>query len=209
MSKVFPATGMPDADWWRALWPDPERLIAELGISADMRVVDLCCGDGLFTLAIARQAAHVVAIDLDPVMLDRSRARLSGAGVGNCEIVEGDAYDVAKLVDQAADIVVMANTFHGVPDKPRLAQAVAAVLKPGGRFILINWHRRPREETTVFGHPRGPTTEMRMEPDDVTAVTAPGGFELARVIELPPYHYAAILVKPALLPSNNGERHGK
>jgi tRNA/tmRNA/rRNA uracil-C5-methylase (TrmA/RlmC/RlmD family) len=58
--------------------------------------VYLCCGDGLFTLAIARQAAHVVAIDLDPVMLDRARARLSGAGVGNCEIVEGDAYDVAN-----------------------------------------------------------------------------------------------------------------
>jgi len=58
------------------------------------------------------------------------------------------------------------NTFHGVPDKSRLARAVAAVLQPNGRFAVINWHRRSREETIVLGQPRGPKTEMRMTPED-------------------------------------------
>jgi ubiquinone/menaquinone biosynthesis C-methylase UbiE len=158
-----------------------------------MLVIDLCCGDGLFTLPMARLAAQVIAIDLDREMLERTRARLNAAGVSNCRIVEGDAYEVAGLVCAPADMVVISNTFHGVPDKTRLCRAVASALKPGGRFAVVNWHRRPREETTVLGQPRGPKTEMRMEPEEVAAAARPAGFNLERTIELPPYHYAVIL----------------
>ena len=195
MSNMFPASAMPDPDWWQALWPDPEGTVAALGIEPGTRVIDLCCGDGLFTAPMARLTAEVVAIDLDPDMLARTRARLDVASLSNCTTVEGDAYEVAALAREPADMVIIANTFHGVPDKTRLCQAVASALKPGGRFALVNWHRRPREETTVLGHPRGPKTEMRMEPEDVVAVAEPAGFTHERTIELPPYHYAAILTK--------------
>ena len=184
---------MPDPDWWEALWPEPERTVAELGVAPGMRIIDLCCGDGLFTLPMARLAAEVVAIDLDREMLRRTRTRLDAAGVRNCRVVEGDAYDIAELVGEMADMVVMANTFHGVPDKTRLCEAVASALKPDGRFVVVNWHRRPREETTVLGEPRGPKTEMRMDPKDVAAIARPAGLSLERTIELPPYHYAAVL----------------
>ncbi|HHB12481.1 MAG TPA: hypothetical protein ENK62_04715 [Chromatiales bacterium] len=43
----------------------------------------------------------------------------------------------------------MANTFHGVPDKTGLARAVHTALKPLGRFAIVNWYRRPRENTTT------------------------------------------------------------
>ncbi len=91
----------------------------------------------------------------------------------------------------------MANAFHGVPDKPRLARAVAAVLKTAGRFAIVNWHRRPREETTVLGQPRGPQTELRMTTVEVTTAVEPAVFILASVIELPLYHYGAIFRKAA------------
>jgi SAM-dependent methyltransferase len=158
-----------------------------------MRVIDLCCGDGLFTLAMARIASDVVAIDLDHEMIERTRAKIEGAGLSNCRLIEGDAYDVAELAGEKADAVVMANTFHGVPDKVGLCRAVVLALKHGALFIVVNWHRRPRETTTVFGQPRGPTTEMRMEPADVAAFAMPAGFKLERTIELPPYHYAVVL----------------
>jgi ubiquinone/menaquinone biosynthesis C-methylase UbiE len=193
MSAMFLASAMPDPDWWQALWPDPERTIAALEIEPGMQVIDLCCGDGLFTVPMARLAAEVVAIDLDPQMLARTRARLNAAGVGNCRFVEGDAYEIAVLVREPADIVVIANTFHGVPDKLRLCRAVVSTLRPGGRFVVVNWHRRPRDETTVLGQPRGPKTEMRMEPEDVVAVAEPAGLTHKRSIELPPYHYAVVL----------------
>lgn len=187
---------MPDADWWQALWPAPERTVMTLGIGAGMRVIDICCGDGLFTLAMARVASDVVAIDLDHEMIEQTRAKIEEAGLSTCRLIEGDAYDIAELAGAKADIVVMANTFHGVPDKARLCRAVASTLKCDGLFIVVNWHQRPRETTTVFGQPRGPTTQMRMEAADVVTVSTPAGFKLERTIELPPYHYAAVLRGP-------------
>lgn len=191
---------MPDPDWWQALWPQPSQVFADLGVTPGMGMaVDLCCGDGLFTAPLARLAKHVVAIDIDPQMLTLAREKVAAvSNAGTCDFVEGDAYDVAGLVSHPADLVLIANTFHGVPNKARLAHGVAAALKPGGRFLVINWHRRPREETTVLGQPRGPRTEMRMTPEEVAAAVAPAGLRPARVVELLPYHYGAIFEKSAL-----------
>ena len=193
---MFPATAMPDAAWLQALWPRPEKALADIGIEPGMDVVDLCCGDGLFTVPLAKMARHVTAIDLDPEMVNRARARVAAAKATNCVSIVGDAYDLAALVMEPVDAVLIANTFHGVPDKQRLARAVAEVLRPGGRLSVINWHRRPREETLVLGQARGPKTEMRMESVDVVASAEPAGLKLARVVELPPYHYNAIFEKP-------------
>lgn len=188
---------MPDNDWWNALWPTPSHVVAQLGIKPGSDIVDLCCGDGLFTVPLAHAARRVVAIDIDPRILDFARANMAAASLTNCAFVEGDAYAIATLVPWPADLVFIANTFHGVPDKERLGREVAATLKSSGRFIVVNWHRRPREETPVLGQPRGPKTEMRMEPEDVAAAIAQSGLRLERVVELPPYHYGAILVKSA------------
>jgi ubiquinone/menaquinone biosynthesis C-methylase UbiE len=161
-----------------------------------MDVVDLCSGDGWFTLHIAKIARHVVAIDIDPDLLDVSHHRLSESGVTNCDYLAGDAYDLAKLVPGNTDFVFMANAFHGVPDRPRLALAVRATLRPGGLFAIINWHQRPREETVVLGEPRGPKTELRLSPEQTAKAIEPSGLKLAHLDEVPPYHYAAIFEQP-------------
>jgi len=99
------------------------------------------------------------------------------------------------VVPEPVDYVFLANTFHGVPDQLGLARAVVAILKPKGLFGVVNWHRRPREETLVLGQPRGPRTEMRMEARDVAVIVKPAGLLLNRTIEFPPYHYGAIFAK--------------
>jgi SAM-dependent methyltransferase len=196
LEGYFPATAMPDADWWQALWPRPDQVLAKIGIASRSRVVDLCCGDGLFTVPLARMASHVIGIDLDPQMVSLARARAEAAEAKNCVFLVGDAYDLAALVTEPQDLILIANTFHGVPDKLRLAEAVVRVLKPGGRFVVINWHQRPREETVVLGQPRGPRSDLRMRPDDVTQVVTPAGLRPVEVTDLPPYHYAAIFERP-------------
>ncbi len=77
-----------------------------------------------------------------------------------------------------------------------MSKAVYDVLKKGGRFAIINWYRRPREETTVLDQPRGPDTELRMEPEDVRAVVEPAGFIFEKTVDVGPYHYGAIFIKP-------------
>jgi ubiquinone/menaquinone biosynthesis C-methylase UbiE len=191
----FKGTEMPTAGWWEALWPDPAAVVARVGVAAGMNVVDLCAGDGWFTLPIANVARHITAIDIDRGLLDVARTRLAEAGISNCDFLEGDACDVDKLVARPANFVFLANAFHGVPEKTHLARAVAKALGPRGRFAIVNWHARPREHTTILGEPRGPATELRMTPELVRAAVEPAGFKLYQVVELPPYHYGAIFEK--------------
>ena len=197
LQGFFEGTEMPDAGWWEALWPDPAGVLTSVGVKPDMIVMDLCSGDGWFTLQIAKLARHVVAIDIDANLLEVARHRLRESGVTNCDFVAGNAYELAQLWPHAVDFVFLANAFHGVPDRERLACSVHDALAPSGLFAVVNWHQRPREETTILGEPRGPRTELRMSPDQTIKAVEASGLKLARLVELPPYHYGAVFERPA------------
>lgn len=188
----FEGTEMPTAGWWEALWPDPKGVLTAVGLLPQADAIDLCSGDGCFTLQIAKIARRVIAIDIDPMLLAVARNHLDEAGVANCTFVTGNAYEIARFAPEKVDLVFMANAFHGVPDRPRLAAAVGEVLKPGGRFAIVNWHQRAREETVILGEPRGPRTELRLSPQQTIAAAAAGGLALLRLVEVPPYHYGAV-----------------
>ena len=188
----FTGTGMPDPGWWEALWPEPARVLDQVGMTQGMAVADLCSGDGWFTLQIARIARMVFAIDIDAKLVDAARLRLRESGVKNCRFIEGDAFNIAKLVPEPVDFVFLANAFHGVPNQPRLARCVYDSLKPSALFAIVNWHARPREETTVLGEPRGPATELRMTPEATIQAVEPSGFKLAKLVDVSPFHYGAV-----------------
>ncbi|MBN8935064.1 MAG: class I SAM-dependent methyltransferase [Rhizobiales bacterium] len=189
---------MPDPGWWEALWPDPAKVLRDVGVAAGMDVVDLCSGDGWFTLPIATMARRVVVVDIDVAMLEAAKVRLAArGGAPSCTFVEADAYDVAKVVGAPVDHVFLGNAFHGVPDKSRLARAVHDALKPGGLFAIVSWHARPREETIVLGEPRGPETRLRMTPEQTVASVEPSGLKFRKRVDVSPYHYGAVFERRA------------
>jgi len=192
---IFPATMMPDKDWWHTLWPDPEAVLKKVGIKPNMQVVDLCCGDGHFTKPMCElvHPGKTWALDLDADLL--GEAEQGCKDNSNFHAILGDARELNKQIDEPVDFIFIANTFHGVPEKTELSKAAYASLKKGGRFAVINWYRRPREETPVLDQPRGPDTELRMQPEDVQKFVEPAGFELEKVVDVGPYHYAAIFIK--------------
>lgn len=197
----FPATGMPDGDWWQALWPDPEGILRRLGIDFGTTVLDLCCGDGHFTSPLAHIVGgmgRVMALDLDGALIEQAKARVAKDGIQPSAIrwLECDASSLADKLPSQPDYVFIANTFHGVPDQTQMARDVFNATKPGGQFAIVNWHHRSRDDTTVLGEPRGPKTDMRMTPDAVMDAVLPAGFKLHGVVELPPYHYGIVFDKP-------------
>src|SRR5450759_3018773 len=133
----FKGTEMPTAGWWEALWPDPASVLNQVGIRAGMTVIDPCSGDGWFTLQIAKIASHVVAVDIDAKLLDVAKLRLAESSLTNSDFVEGNAYDVAKLVPQPVNFVFLANVFHGVPERTSV-----------GSENSIHWIREPRRIRT-------------------------------------------------------------
>jgi len=195
-SQYFPATTMPEGTWWSELWPDPEQVLKDLGITDGMSVVDLCCGNGWFTAPLSRLVGgggSLCALDLSSDMLAQAKTQVEAEGNPEvCQWVEGPAESFSAFVPPNSDAIFMANTFHGVPDKMGLAREAAAVLEDSGMFIIINWSNKPQEETMVQGTPRGPKTEMRLSAQQTAGLVTPAGFRLAKLTNLPPYHYGAV-----------------
>ncbi len=194
MSKMFfPSTTMPAADWWKMLWPDPASVLRKLTLKPHMSVVDLCCGDGHFTEALVKlQQAEIFALDMDREMLTLAQGRAGNA----VQWIEADARDLPTYLPKPVDVVFIANTFHGVPEQTALARQVFKALKPGGLFVVVNWHVAAPTETRVLGQPRGPRKGLRMSPIEVSKIVEPAGLELIQVTELLPYHYGVIFQKP-------------
>ena len=101
---IFPATAMPDRDWWQELWPEPEETLRKIGIKDHMTVVDLCSGDGYFTAPLAKIVkGNLFAVDLDPNMLDQTREALNQQGATVRDLILADARDVANIIPEKAD----------------------------------------------------------------------------------------------------------
>lgn len=192
---MFPATSMPNSDWWHNLWPDPKSVILSLGIKKEATVIDLCCGDGYFTFPLAEVSSKVYGIELDSNLLEQAKKEAEIKKLENCSWIQGDAMKLPNLVSEPVDFVFVANTFHGIPEKESLGKSIFSILKLDGELGIINWHKKPRENTIVLGLPRGPKTEMRMSPEEVEKIILPLGFESKKCIELPPYHYGIIFKK--------------
>jgi SAM-dependent methyltransferase len=117
-----------------------EALVADLGITDDMRVLDLGCGDGTTALPVAQLGADVLGVDSAANLVAAGNARAAAAGLGdNLRFQEGDASDLADLPDDSFDLVV---SIFGAMFAPRpwdVAKEMVRVAKPGGRIVMGNW----------------------------------------------------------------------
>ncbi len=90
-------------------------------------ILDFGCGDGFITQEIAKTGAHVVGVDLDPNMVDATRARG----------LEAHIIDGAELSSGAQFDAVFSNSVLQWIKQPEPAlEAIARALKPGGRFVV-------------------------------------------------------------------------
>lgn len=191
----FQNTGQPDWDWWGRLWPAPGETLRALGLASGTSLVEIGCGNGYFAIPAARivDPSPVFALDLDDAVLEDLQTTADKQGIENLVPIQGDARDLSTVVSDPVDAATVLNTFHGVDDHERFVQEVYQTVRPGGRFVIVNWHDRPRAETTIGGEPRGPPTELRMTPEStIEVVTHTAGFELEQQVDLPPYHYGLV-----------------
>lgn len=191
----FQNTRQPDWDWWGKLWPAPGETLRDLGVGPGDTLAEVGSGNGYFALPAARitEPASVYAVDVDESLLEELSLLADQQGIENLTTIHGDARELVHHLPDAVDVVVMANTFHGIDEPAPFVRQAFESLRPGGRFIVVNWQDVPREETRVDGESRGPPTELRLSRGDTAeTVLEAASFDLQDRIELPPYHYALV-----------------
>src|SRR6201992_3528728 len=83
-----------------------EALVAKLGITKGLKVLDLGCGDGTTALPEARLGADVLGVDIAKNLVEAGNRRAKEQGLSNCRFQEGDATNLHELEDQTFDLVV-------------------------------------------------------------------------------------------------------
>jgi ubiquinone/menaquinone biosynthesis C-methylase UbiE len=117
----------------RALFPGSRRWAAS---RATGRVVEIAIGTGL-NLPLYAGDVTVVGVELSERMLAHARRRAEQAGLaGRVELRQGDVQRL-DLADGTADTVVSTFTMCTIPDPAAAAREAYRVLRPGGRFVLV------------------------------------------------------------------------
>ncbi|MDX6346393.1 MAG: trans-aconitate 2-methyltransferase [Streptomyces sp.] len=127
-ATTYDALPLPHLGWGR-------RTLARLPLSGDERVLDLGCGTGRDTAALLDRLPNgrVVAVDGSLRMLGQLRARLEGR-LDRVDVLHTDLTRPLPLREEV-DAVSSVATFHWIPDHAALFAHIAAVLRPGGRFV--------------------------------------------------------------------------
>jgi demethylmenaquinone methyltransferase/2-methoxy-6-polyprenyl-1,4-benzoquinol methylase len=110
--------------------------LAGIEIQPDTPVLDLCCGSGQTTQVLAARSQQVIGLDASPRALERARQAVPAA-----TFVEGWA-EAMPLADDQFEVVHTSAALHEMTSEQLQAiiKEVYRVLKPGGYFVLVDFH---------------------------------------------------------------------
>ncbi|WP_137294145.1 class I SAM-dependent methyltransferase [Nocardioides dongxiaopingii] len=116
------------------------QLLAAHLPAAPADVVDVGCGTGTLALLLADAGHRVRGVDLAPRMVERARAKAGDAGL-DVPFTVGDAAD-PPYEPGSTDVVLCRHVLWALPDPASALARWTALLRPGGRLVLVEgrWH---------------------------------------------------------------------
>jgi SAM-dependent methyltransferase len=160
----------------RDAWQKPHEVLMALKLRPDETIADIGAGSGYFARRFAHHAGKVYAVDIDERLLEMVRS----AGSGKIETVLA-AEDNPKLPADSVDTVFICNVLHHIHNRGAYYRKLAAALRPGGRIVIVDFHKRPL--------PVGPPPGMKLTEEEVAGELRAAGFELAANHQFLPHQY--------------------
>lgn len=141
------------ATWWDPKGPmralhhiNPPRVAYIEKCAGGLRgktALDVGCGGGLLTEALAAKGAHATGIDLADEALEVARLHGLESGVkANYRAISAEA--LAAESPAAFDLVCCLEMLEHVPDPASVLRAIATLVKPGGTVVLSTINRNPK-----------------------------------------------------------------
>ncbi|MEI8227512.1 MAG: class I SAM-dependent methyltransferase, partial [Planctomycetota bacterium] len=160
---------------------DCRLLLESLAIRPGQTVCDMGCGNGFYTVELAKRVGPrglVYAVDVQPEMLRMLAHRLADEGIANVRPVLGTAVD-PRLPRGAVDIVLCVDVYHEFSHPEEMLARIRESLKGGGQLVLAEFRG---EDPAVPIKPLHKMTKAQ-----VRAELEPAGFGLTREFDRLPW----------------------
>jgi ubiquinone/menaquinone biosynthesis C-methylase UbiE len=116
-------------------------MLTNLGIKPGMTVCDMGCGNGYYTLQLAKLVGpngRVLAVDVQPEMLKLLEQRAAQAGVRNVVLVQGQLHD-PKLPRGDVDLFLLVDVYHEFSHPQQMLEAMRRALSANGVVVLVEY----------------------------------------------------------------------
>ncbi|MBD0334675.1 MAG: class I SAM-dependent methyltransferase [Cyanobacteria bacterium Co-bin13] len=124
----------------RELEERPQAALEALELRRDDVVADIGAGTGYFSFRIAAKVPEgkVLAVDVQPEMLDLIEQKKAETGITNVEPIQGSP-DQPNLPPNSIDLALMVDAYHEFAYPHEMMQGLVSALKPGGRIVLAEY----------------------------------------------------------------------
>lgn len=168
----------------------PELLIDALALRPADVVADLGAGTGYFTFRLAPLVpeGRVLAVDIQPEMLDIVEARAQADGVQNVVAVLGTE-SAPGLADETVDLTLIVDAYHEFSKPREMLAALYAATVPTGRLVLVEYRAEDADVPIRRLH--------KMTEAQVRLEVEAAGFDFVENLDVLPQQHVLIFERPA------------
>jgi ubiquinone/menaquinone biosynthesis C-methylase UbiE len=181
---------------------DCKTLLAALKLKPGDTVCDLGCGNGFYTVKIAKlvgERGRVIGVDIQREMLEFLKDKASDEKIGNIEPVLGTVVD-PKLPPGSVDLVLLVDVYHEFDHPEQMLSAIRKSLKPSGRVALAEFRAEDAKVPIKPLHKMSKTQIMKEFP--------PNGFKLVEEFDKLPWQHLMFFQRNDA-PNEKGKKEGE
>ncbi len=190
----------------REVYARRKEIVAACDIRPGQTVADIGAGTGLFTRMFSEavgKEGRVIAVDIAQKFLDHIQVTSREAGLRNVETLLCKA-DSTELPPESVDVAFICDTYHHFEFPQKTMASLFRALKPGGRVILIDFHRIEGKSTDwILTHVRAGQDVFEVE---IAQLGLKKSYEEKELLK---DNYFVVFEKPAPADPAAGHRRGQ
>ncbi len=166
----------------------PDAVVENMNLEPDEVVADIGAGSGYFSFRIARKVPEgkVMAVDIQPEMLQLIEQQMAADGVTNIDRILGEI-DNPNLPPESIDAAIMVDAYHEFSHPFEMIDGIYRALRPGGRIFLLEYRG---EDPSVPIRPLHKMTE-----EQVVKEMSVFGLEWTDTLDFLPWQHMMIFTK--------------